>query len=226
MAARALRRNMNSDSTTSGTEITSASSTWRDEGHIDGVRDSEQSLEVARELGPAAVSGALLFAAQGHLYAGELDRAAERLAEAERIGAPVDANKLRSIETVHGDLAMAYGLPGEAVRHYARSLEAAQAREDHLQVLFDLLGVATALAALRQDDEALEVVGLAEGQGEDVGGASARTVAHLLGTDSLAAAEERATPRRAAELKAGGRAAPAGSRVARACHLARLRQSV
>jgi tetratricopeptide (TPR) repeat protein len=199
--------------------------TFRGE-HDAAVRDSEQSLEVAREIGPAAVSGALLFAAQAHLYAGELDHAAERLAEAERVGAPVDANKLECVETVHGDLAMAYGLPEEAARHYARSLEAAQAREDHLQVLFDLLGVATALAALRQDDEALEVAGLAEGQGEDVGGPAARSAAHLLGSDSLIAAEERARPARAAELKTRGRAAPAGSRVARACQLARPRQSV
>jgi len=90
--------------------------------------------------------------------------------------------------------------------------------------LFDLLGVATALAALRADDEALEVAGLAEGQGLDVGGPAARTVAHLLGTDLLMATEERTGAAGVAELKARGRAAPAGSRVARACQLARLRQ--
>ena len=197
--------------------------TFRGE-HDAAVRDSEQSVAVARALGPAALSGALLFAAQAHLYAGELNRAAERLAEAERVGAPVDASKLGSVPTVYGDLAMASGSPQEALQHYARSLEAAQAREDHLQVLFDLLGVATALAALRADDEALEVAGLAEGQGLDVGGPAARNVAHLLGTDSLMATEERTGPAGVAELKARGRAAPAGSRVARACQLARLRQ--
>src|SRR5205807_1414895 len=83
--------------------------------HDAAVRDSEQSVAVARALGPAALSGALLFAAQAHLYAGELDRAAEQLAEAERVGAPVDASKLGSVPTVYGDLAMASGSPQESL---------------------------------------------------------------------------------------------------------------
>jgi predicted ATPase/class 3 adenylate cyclase len=191
--------------------------------HEDGVRDGERSAAVARELGPAAIAGALLFLAEAHLFAGDLDRAAEQLAEAERIGAPVDASKLWCVETAHGDLAMASGHPREALEHYARSLEAAQARKDDLQVLFDLQGIAIGLAVLGDDAEALEVAGLAEAHGVDMSGPAALTVAHVLGSDSLVAAEERVGAA-TAELKARGKAVPAGSRVARACQLARLRQ--
>lgn len=198
--------------------------TFRGE-HEAGVRDSERAAAVARGLGPAALSGSLLFEAQAHLLAGNRHRAAEQLAEGERIGAPVDANLLWSAETMHGDLAMASGRPRDALEHYAHSLEAAQARNDGLQVLFDLLGIATALADLCDDAEALEVAGLAEAQGVDMAGVpAAMTVGHLLGRDSLVAAEERAGPLGARELKARGRDVPAGNRVTRACQLARLRQ--
>jgi tetratricopeptide (TPR) repeat protein len=199
--------------------------TFRGE-HEAAVRDGEKSAAIASGLEPAALSGALLFAAQAHLFAGELDRASERLAEAERIGAPADASKIRCADTLRGDLAMKAGRPWEALEHYANSLEAAQARDDHLQVLFDLLGVAIALAVLQNDADALEVAGLAAAQGVDMSGPGSTTVAHMLGSDSLVAAEERAGSARAAELKARGQAVPAGNRVAHACQLARLRQPV
>jgi predicted ATPase/class 3 adenylate cyclase len=192
--------------------------------HEAGVRDSEDATAIVRGLGPAAVSGAALFEAQANLFAGELDRAAERLAEAESIGAPVDASKIWSAATVRGDLAMATGHPREALDHYARSLEMAQARGDGLQVLFDLLGVAVALADLPDDAAGLEVQGLAESQAVEMGGPAATTVEHLLGSDSLMAAEERLGPAGADEVKARGRAVPGGNRVIRACQLARLRQ--
>lgn len=190
------------------------------------VSDSEQSVVLAHELGPAALSGSLLFEAQARLYAGELDRASERLAEAERIGGPVEASKLDSAETVHGDLAMASGHPEQALEHYARSLEKAQTRQDDLQILFDLLGIAGALAVLGDDAEALEVAGLAEAHGADVSGAAAETVGHLLGADSLVAAEERAGAAATAEFRARGQAVSVGRRAARACQLARARQPV
>ncbi|HEX3510848.1 MAG TPA: AAA family ATPase [Solirubrobacteraceae bacterium] len=197
--------------------------TFRGE-HEAAVHDGEESVAVARTLGPAALSGALLLAAQAHLFEGDLGGAAERLAEAERIGAPADASKIRAADTLRGDLAIAADRPADALEHYANSLEAAQAREDHLQVLFDLMGIATALAALRDDDEALEVVGLAAAQSLDISGPGSTTVAHLLGSDSLLAAEERAGATRAGGLKARGNAVPAGNRVTHACQLARLRQ--
>jgi tetratricopeptide (TPR) repeat protein len=194
--------------------------------HDAAVRDSEESAAIAKTLGPAALSGALLFAAQAHLFAGDLSRAAEQLAEAERVGAPADASKIRAADTLRGDIAMASGRPGDSLEYYAKSLEGAQAREEHLQVLFDLLGIATALARLRDDTGALEVAGLAAAQGADIGGPAANIITHMLGDDALTAADARAGSVRSAELKARGRAVPAADRVARACQLARLRQLV
>lgn len=199
--------------------------TYRGE-HEAAVRDSEESAAIATALGPAALSGALLFAAQAHLVAGDLGRAAEQLAEAERVGAPADASKLRAADTLHGDIALASGRPRDSLEHYAKSLEGAQSRQEQLQVLFDLLGVATALARLGDDTEALEVAGLAAAQGADIGVPSVSTATHLLGDDALAAADARVGPVGAAELNARGRAVPAAGRVARACRLARLRQLV
>jgi predicted ATPase len=189
------------------------------------VRDTEQSVVVAHGVGPAAVCGALMFEAQARLYAGELDRAAERLEQAEHVGAAVDATMLWRIDTLYGDLAMSSGRTQEALGHYARSLEAAQARGDGLQVLFDLLGVAVALAVLREDTDALEVAGLAKAHGVEVGGPSALTVAHLLGREALVSAEERVGSARAREFMACGHDVAAANRVTRACQLARARQS-
>ena len=195
--------------------------TFRGE-HEAAVRDAEELVVTASGLGPAALSGALLLSAQAHLFAGDLDCAAQQLAEAERIGAPADASAIRAAATLHGDLAMAWGRPRDALDHYAQSLEAAESRKDRAQVMFDLLGVALALATLHEDEGALEVVGLAAAEGADMSGPASTTVAHMFGSDALVAAEERAGPIRAAELKTIGRAVPAGTRVAHACQLARL----
>jgi tetratricopeptide (TPR) repeat protein len=197
--------------------------TFRGE-HEASVLDSEQVTALARELGPAALSGALLYEAQARLFAGQLDRAAEQLAESGRIGATAEAKALWHLDTLSGDLAVLSGRPRGAFEHYARSLEAAQARGDHLQVFHDLEGVANALAILQEDTDALEVAGLAEAQGQDVSGPTAVMAEHLLGEDAVAAAEERVGAAVAADLKARGRAVPAGNRVTRACQLARARQ--
>jgi predicted ATPase/class 3 adenylate cyclase len=191
--------------------------------HEAGVRDNERATELARGLGPAALSCALLYEAQARMFTGELERAAEQLVEAGRIGATTDAKALWHVDTLSADLAVLSGRPREALEHYARSLEAAQARGDHLQVFHDLEGVANALAILQDDTEALEVAGLAEAQGRDVGRAPG-TAEQLVGSDAVAAADERAGAAVAAKLKARGRAVPAGSRVTVACQLARARQ--
>lgn len=200
--------------------------TYRGE-HEAGVHDSEQATVLARGLGPAAISGALLYEAQARMFAGELERAAEQLAESGRIGDTVDAKALWHLDTLSGDLAVLSGQPRRAFEHYARSLEAAQARGDHLQVFHDLEGVANALAVLEDDTMALEVAGMAEAQGQDVGRPVAGTDERLLGGDALAAvavAAERVGAELAADLKARGRAVAAGSRVSVACQLARARQ--
>jgi hypothetical protein len=196
--------------------------TFRGE-HEPGVRKSQEATALARELGPAAFAGALLLEAQARLGAGELDRAEKLLAEAQRIGGPLDTKALWHIDTLHGDLAMQSGRPRDALEPYARSLEAAELRGDALQVLFDLQGVASALALLGADSDALEVSGLVEAQGLDIGGAGASYVHHTLGSDPVTAAEQRVGAP-ASQLKARGGAVPGSARVARACQLARAHQ--
>ena len=186
-----------------------------------GVRDNEQATAIARELGPAAHSGALLYETQARMFAGELAGVEEQLAEIGRIGATVDAKALWHVDTLLGDLEVLSGRPGGAFEYYARSLENAEARGDQLQVLHDLMGVANALAMLQADEEALEVAGLAEAQGREMGGPSVRSVEHLLGDYDLASAEKRVGAAAAADLRARGRAVQAGSRVPVACRLAR-----
>ncbi len=193
--------------------------------HEASVEDSEQVTALVRELGPAALAGALLFEAQARLFAGELERAADQLAEVRRIGAAVDAKALWHLDTLLADLAVLSGQPRDALEHYARSLEAAEARGDGLQVFHDLGGAANALAILEEDDDALEVAGLCEAQGQDAGRSTGGTQEYLAGGHALADAEKRVGAAVAADLKAHGRNVPASSRVTRACQLARAQQT-
>ena len=190
-----------------------------------GVRDCERASGLARELGPAAVCGTLMFEAQARMHAGELDRAAELLVEAGEIGAPVDAKMLEARDTLEADLALLSRRPREACEHYARSMESAQARADVQQVWFDLCGTAAALALAGDDAEALEVVGLAASQARE-NGAHANAAQGILGWEHVEAAEERLGPERVEELKTLGVAVPAGERVVRACDLASVAKPV
>jgi predicted ATPase len=196
--------------------------TYRGE-HGAGIRDCEHAAALARDLGPAALAGALLYEAQARIFAGELERAAEQLAEVERIGEAVDAKALWHVETLLADLAVASGQTQEALEHYAQSLEAAETRGDHLQVFHDLSGVANALAILHRDADAIEVSGLVVAQGQDVGRSTEGTAELLVESEALAAAERRVGAAVAADLKARGRALAAGNRVMAACQLARAR---
>lgn len=197
-------------------------------GELDaGVHYSEQASAFARELGPAAHSHALSFESQAHLFARDVDRARQRLADAERIGTPVEAHWLSLIETHWGDLAIVSGRPEEALEHYAQSLEAAQARADALQITNDLQAVAAVLARLHKDRAALEVAGLAEAHAHEVSGQALDAAwPQMLGDGELelANAEGRLGAKLAADLKARGHALSTGSRVSRACQLARADQ--
>ena len=197
--------------------------TFRDE-HDASVSSAEQSVAVARGLGSAAFGGALIVLAQAHLFAGHLDLAAEQLSEAEQIAAETGGKLLWSIDTVWADLAVSSGRIEDGLERYVRSLESAQARDDQLQVMFDLFGVANALALLHDDDHALETLGIAEAHAIEVSGPAARAVQHLLDRDLLTAAERLVGAEAADELKARGHAVPAGRRVSRACDLAWARQ--
>jgi predicted ATPase len=189
--------------------------------HEQAVACAARTTAIARTIGPAAHGGALVWEAQACAFAGQLERGTDLLAEARRIGGPVDAKQVWHVETVHGDIAAMAGRHPDALAHYAASMERATRDGDGLQVMFDLYGVALALASLREDDAALEVRGMAEAQSADVGGPDAELVTHMLEPVALDAAAERAGAAAVAELTARGRAVPAGQRVVRAAAHAR-----
>ena len=187
-----------------------------------GVEDSVRGTELAREARSASLAGALLLEAQAYLFHGDFERARERFADAERADALVPTQLLTAADTFRGDFAMRLGHPEDALEPYARSLSTAEARGNELQVLFDLLGVAAALAACGRDVEALEATGIAEAQGVEVASMSdfaGASFTHLLGDAAIVAARDR-LGEAAYEPLARGRAVPAGRRVATACALA------
>jgi tetratricopeptide (TPR) repeat protein len=185
-----------------------------------GVRDSAEATAISRSLDHAMLCGALLIEAQARQFAGEPDRAVELLAEAERVGQPVEASFLWRRHTVLGDLAALSGRSSEALEHYADSLEAAELRGNDAQILFDLLGVANALGVLGADEEAIEVAAMAEKLVAELGGPEA-SATHLVGQEAIDAARERLGPLPAANGTSRGQSVPPARRVARACELAR-----
>jgi len=184
------------------------------------VADHREATRLARRLTPVALATTLVMEGQAMLAIEDVPAATALLAEARRVGEPVQAAGLRAIDTVEGDLAMATGRPADALEPYARSLEGAQRRDDPLQILFDLRGVANALGALGRDEEAVEVLGLADMQAEDVGGKT-DIGEHLQGDAPLRAALGRLGPETAEAARARGQAIVPGRRVARACELGR-----
>jgi predicted ATPase len=188
-----------------------------------GVEAAVRGVEIAREIGPAAQASMHIFEAQARMIARDFDGAARASAEAERIGRPADAKMLWHTETSKGDLALLTDRPLDALGHYVLSIEAAAARADELQTLFDLFGLALALATAGEELDALEVHEMALAHGEHVGGPDTGTIGHLLGYDPITAAEEHAGAA-AADARARGRAVPPGQRVWHACRLARAKQ--
>jgi tetratricopeptide (TPR) repeat protein len=178
-----------------------------------GVEWSARATELARDVDLALYAGVMTMEAQARMFAGEVDRAEALYAEAERLGRPVDAAVLWRVETHRGDLAMARGRHVEALEHYTRSLQTAQAIANQVQVLLDLQSIAWMLAELGHDEAALEVAGIADAQALEVGGAS------VPWQEALEAATDR-VGEAASELRARGRAVSAGQRVSRATALA------
>ena len=180
------------------------------------VRHAERATALARDLGPATLSGAMGFEAQARLFAGQLDEAARLEAESQRIGASVDAVMVRGHDTFLGDLALLSGRPRDALGHYARSLEGAQARGDQLQALSDATCLAHTLGDLGDDARALEVAGIADAMAADMHGAETAPLPHFPGARRPARgrAARRTGGRRRAQgawsRGAGGRARRAG----------------
>ena len=188
-------------------------------GHLaEAVKDHAAATALARQLNdPALLAGALEDEAQALISARLLDEAAARLDEARTVGSPVDANALYHLNTHLGDLAIFAGRPADALEPFARALERALADGLSAQIGLDLFGVAEALAALGHDAESLEVAGMAENQGAEIGAAPDDPWDY----EHLAALKQRIGPAKATELKQRGRAADPADRVARACQLAR-----
>jgi tetratricopeptide (TPR) repeat protein len=190
--------------------------------HDAAIRDNEEATALARRLDGGTLYFALSLESQARLFAGQQDRALELLATAVPIGEAADAEFLWRRHTVYGDHAALSGRPREALDHYAQSLEEAQLRGNEMQALFDLIGVASALAALGADEDALEVAAMADTQMTELGIPTA-TAVHLLGQEEHVPAAERVGPKRAKQAKLRGGAVPAARRVARACEIARAR---
>ena len=186
-------------------------------GHTaEAVKDHAEATALARQLhDPALLASALSYEAQALSGARLLGEAAARLDEARTVGSPVDANDLYYVDLVVGDLAIEDGRPADALQPYARHLEQSLADGASPEIVWGLFGVAEALAALGHDAESLEVAGMAESQGAEIGAATD------FDYEDLAALEQRIGPARATEFKERGRAAGPADRVARACQLAR-----
>jgi predicted ATPase/class 3 adenylate cyclase len=184
------------------------------------VQDSSEATALLRDRDPAGYAGALLYEAQARMMAGELDRAREQLAEVERVGRPVDARALWHLDTLSGDIAVLTGHLQEGCQHYARSLEAAEARGDQLQIHHDLSSLGQTLAMMGRDEDALDVAGMTEAHAVQIGGVAARPGDHFHG-NHLGPAAQRVGSALAEEFKTRGRAVPAATRVTVACQRAR-----
>ncbi|HEY2006631.1 MAG TPA: hypothetical protein VGG87_09275, partial [Solirubrobacteraceae bacterium] len=177
--------------------------------------DNERATVLARDLGPDALSAALLFEGQTRIEAGQLDRAAALLDEAKQ----ACADGHFSTHTFEGDLALRRRQPQQAIHHYALSLLWGQERVHYMQVFNDLVALADALAMNGDDVEALEVAGMAAAQIGDIGG-SEQSAWHIDRRDLTLESEERLGAAAAAEARRRGREVDPGYRVTRACELA------
>jgi predicted ATPase len=184
-----------------------------------GIRECARATECAAGVGPVAMGYALGREAQAYLAAGSLDVAAKRIAQAHRVGRPVDLKLLWHNHAIYGDLALKRGQVREALGHYVDSLVGAEARQDRMQALFDLHGAAAALAAGRCYSEAFEVEGLAEGLRDEMSHDIAPPLKPYFG-EHVQAAQDHVSSDAVVRFRGLGRVHPAARRVARACELA------
>jgi hypothetical protein len=160
----------------------------------------------------------LLFSAQFHTYAGELEIARERLQAGQALAEACDARAGWNLPSLLADLALGAGDGEEAARHYLCSIEEAAARREPVQVSSDLHGMAVAFALAGDDATALETLGMALGLSVELGLGEQWLSWGFPGADALGAARDRLGPDAEAAL-ARGRAVPAGRRIDRARRL-------
>lgn len=185
-----------------------------------GVRDTDEAVRLADPEDGAFLVGVLTLNAQAHLASGDFDTATRLLEQADQAAARSDADFIWRRWTLLGDTAAMQGRHAEALGYYAQSLEEAERRRHPMQILFDLLGTALALAASGQDAEAIEVLAIAERHGAEIGG-RAGAAFHMLSGAPLEQAEERLDPAEAAGARRRGELVAAARRVARTCELCR-----
>jgi predicted ATPase/class 3 adenylate cyclase len=185
-----------------------------------GMRDTDQAVKLADPADEPYLVGALAMNAQAHLANGDFEGAKRLLSEAERLAERSDADFIWRRYTILGDTAAMQGRYAEALEYYAESLEEAERREHDMQILFDLMGTALALASSGQDAEAVEVVTMAERHAAEIGGRAYRAF-HMLSGEPIEQAEQRLGPAGVAEASRRGEEVPAARRVTRACELCR-----
>jgi len=157
------------------------------------------------------------------MICGDLDGAADQLAEADRIGAEVDTTRLRDRYAYRCALARLRGRPVEALDYAASAIDAWQERGSALHLLGNLATAAELLAELEHDPEAVEMLGLVEACSLDVHGPGADPYTSLDEPRTVLAAEQRLGPA-AAEHRNNGLSVAAGMRATRATKLIRIAQ--
>ncbi len=185
-----------------------------------GVRDTDEGVRLADPSDEAYLAAALTLNSQAHLSRGEFDRATQLLEEAERLAERSDADFIWRKYTLRGDMAAMQGRFAEALEFYALSLEEAERRGHPMQILFDLMGTALALASAAQDAEAMQVLAMAERHAAEIGG-QAGAAFHMLSGDPLEQAEKRLGDAGVRAAKRQGEQVPAAQRVTRTCELCR-----
>jgi predicted ATPase/class 3 adenylate cyclase len=186
----------------------------------EGVRDTDEGVRLADQGDEAYLTGALMLQAQAYLSRADFDRSTQLLEEAERLGERSDGDFVWRKYTLRGDTAAMHGRFNEALEHYALSLEEAERRGHAMQLLFDLMGTALALASSKQDSEAIEVMAMAERHAAEIGGRAGKAF-HMLSGEPLDRAEQRLGPDGMDDARRRGERVPADQRIARTCELCR-----
>ena len=186
----------------------------------EGIAEAQRGFEAA-EGDLRAEVGSLLMEGQARIMARDPDAARACFEAAERRAGDLETLMLRHKATFYGDLAVCAGRPHEAMPHYARSLLIAEADDEPVQILNDLIGMATAMAMAGMDAEAVQTYSLARALSADIGDGGPASMAHLFEPDVVEAAEQRLGPEGAQRARAAGQAVPAARRVAVAYELAR-----
>lgn len=185
-----------------------------------GLRDTDEAVRLADPADEAYLAGLLTLNAQAHLSNGDFEGASRLLDEADRVAERSDADFIWRRYTLLGDTAAMQGRFAEALEYYALSLEEAERRGHAMQILFDLMGSALALASAERDSDALEVLAMAERHAAEIGGRAGATF-HMLSGEPLEQAEQRLGPDEVAEARRRGKQVPAAQRVTRTCELCR-----